>query len=337
MDEWDCSADRAASESPDESALEFAAQLLKCPTAQCASVKCRRQTDKYGRGQVVTCDTCPKHVRTYLRCVQCKITIHVGCADSGGTPTYSWIANWKCSVCSKVAVPVLAADDVPVLAAVGASSAADATSSSAVQPTQLTSEDAATGASSCDVTYEDEESMHCALRGQGFRVKSTNYVVKGGTVTEHKASLYWQCPQCHVRFASRPVDGGGADDAWRVSVKPHEDGCKMCKMQDCQQDDHDAHANASTSSIFQHSWQLGSVKGLVDCIEEMGASGVAPNNLTTMGVHPSSPLTTTTVGAHPSLPCRSHSSGSNSRHHQIQVSGCVGFQRPYISNRPQSS
>jgi hypothetical protein len=277
-DRWDSSGGQAASESPDQAALDFAAQLFKCPTAQCAAVKCRRQTDKYGRGQVVTCDTCPKHVRTYLRCVQCKITIHVGCADSGGTPTYSWIANWTCSVCSKVAVPVLAADAIPVLAAVGASSAADATSSTAVHQTQLTAEDAATGASSCDVTYEDIAAMQFALRGQGFCVKSTNYVMKGGTVTEHKASLYWQCLQCGVRFTSRPVDGGGADDncAWRVSFKPHEDGCKWCKMQDCQQDGHDAHA--STPSIFQHSWQLGCVKGLVDCIEEMGASGVLPNN-----------------------------------------------------------
>jgi len=182
-------------------------------------------------------------------------------------------------VCSKVAVPVLTADAAPVLAPVGASSTADATFSSAVQ---LTAEDAATGASSCDVTYEDIAAMQFALRGQGFCVKSTNYVTKGGTVTEHKASMYWQCLQCSVRFTGRPVDGGGADDncAWRVSFKPHEDGCKMCKMQDCEQDDHDhdPHTHSSTPSIFQHSWQLGGVKGLVDCIEEMGASGVPPNN-----------------------------------------------------------
>jgi hypothetical protein len=165
-------------------------------------------------------------------------------------------------VCSNRDIPVLGAE-----VAVGTSSG-----------TLLLQPVAATDDSSCtSVTYEDYDSMHSAIRGQGFCVKSTNYVMKNGTVTEHKSSLYWQCQQCEVRFTSRPVDGGGADDncAWRVAVKPHIHGCKM---ENCQQDELDA-STPCTSSIFQHSWQLGSVKGLVKFIEELGASGVPPRTI----------------------------------------------------------
>jgi hypothetical protein len=61
---------------------------------------------------VVICNACPKHVKTYLRCVMCKITIHVGCADSGGHTIYSWTDNWKCSLCSNKHTYVLGADAV---------------------------------------------------------------------------------------------------------------------------------------------------------------------------------------------------------------------------------
>jgi hypothetical protein len=110
-----------------ESATIFIDQCLKvsCPTALCAVPKCRRQTDKYRRGQCVVCDSCPKHVHTYLRCVQCQKTIHVGCED-GDCTRLSWTGNWKCSSCIKVVVQGAVADvpHVGASAGVGASACA---------------------------------------------------------------------------------------------------------------------------------------------------------------------------------------------------------------------
>ena len=97
-DGWEAPSSSASPES--SAATEFIAQCFKCPTAPCAARKCRRQTDKYPRGYVVVCDSCPKHVHTYLRCVICQKTIHVGCDDGGVCARMSWAGNWKCFACA---------------------------------------------------------------------------------------------------------------------------------------------------------------------------------------------------------------------------------------------
>jgi hypothetical protein len=251
----------SSSTSPDAAGMTFADACLKCPTAQCAASKCRRQTDKYRRGLVVTCDSCPKHVRTYLRCVQCKMAIHVGCADSGGHTTYLWTASWRCYVCSNSVPTAAVSTHVP-----SASDASVTPTSSHLQPTAATSDSL--------MTYENFEAMHCAVRAQGFRTKTTNYIRKHGVVTELKSSVYWECTTCSVRVMSAAVDGEDPDSAWKVSVKPHKDGCAMAN---CHQDVPDGNL-ATSSTILSHLWQLGAVKGLVQFIERLGASGVPPNN-----------------------------------------------------------
>jgi hypothetical protein len=327
--------------SPDAAAYAFADTVLKsCPTAQCAASKCRRQTDKYGRGRVVICDACPKHAKTYLRCVMCKITIHVGCADSGGHTIYSWTGNWKCSLCSNKHTSVLGADAVgpvgPAPSVVIPSDPSCVTSSLQHKTTAATSDSFCTSV----MQYENYEAMHYALRSQGFRVRNTNYVIKHGAMTDIKSHVYLQCPSCLVRVNSSAVNGEGDDAAWRVSVKPHRDSCKWANghqdVPDCAGD-----SIATSSTILQHSYELSGVKGLLPFIESLGASGVPLNNfisicptsalnhhitavvvhpsttlstITAVVVHPSTTLSTiTAVVVHPSTPCRLPSSGSNLR------------------------
>ena len=316
------------------SATVFIDQCLKCPTARCAVHKCRRQTDKYPRGQCVVCDSCPKHLRTYLRCVQCQKTIHVGC-DDGVVSRLSWTGNWKCSSCITDVVQGAGADVPHVGASAGVGTSASAS-------------DAATAANSdatcSSVIYEDFDSMHCAVRSLGFHVKTTNYIRKNGAVTTIKSSLYWECTKCFVRFASSAVNGGTSEDSeWRVSVKHHADGCTMANSpQDVDpvgDEPTSKFTSTFSSSILQHNWQLGNHKGVKESIEEMGASGVPPQQLHItistlapsppswlythqphifVGVHPSTPCTITTtvvvhpstalfVGVHPSTPCRKNS------------------------------
>ena len=244
-------------------ATAFIDECLKCPTARCAVHKCRRQTDKYGRGLCVVCDACPKHLHTYLHCVQCQKTIHVGCDDGVGS-RLSWTGNWKCSSCINDGVQGAGADVPGVDASASAGDAATAANSDAT---------------CTSMTYEDFDSMHSAVRSLGFHVRTTNFIRKHGTVTQYKSSLYWECQKCLVRFSSSAVNGGTSEDSeWRVSVKHHADGCIMAN---CHQDEHlgDDAGPTSSSTILQHSWQLGAHKGVKQCIEEMGASGVPPQQL----------------------------------------------------------
>jgi hypothetical protein len=132
------------------------------------------------------------------------------------------------------------------------------------------------------VIYEGFDSMHAAVRAQGFHVKTTNYIRKNGALTTIKSCVYWECTTCFVRFPSSPVNGGTDEDSeWRVSVKHHTEGC--CMANSPQEvylgGDDSGPTSTSSSSILQHSWQLGNHKGVKECIEEMGASGVPPQQL----------------------------------------------------------
>jgi hypothetical protein len=106
-----------------------------------------------------------------LRCVQCGYTIHVGCADICGLVTrLAWVRNWKCSRCSNCCTsgpttePPAAA---PTLPSSGLTSDGPGTAS-VEEP---------------EVTYENFNTMHDAMRLKGFRTQSTNYVVRNGART----------------------------------------------------------------------------------------------------------------------------------------------------------
>jgi hypothetical protein len=266
---WEDPAGSSSSASPDAAAMQFVQSILKCPTVHCAASKCRRQTDKYERGQVVVCDTCPKHVRTYLRCGKCNITIHVGCPDGGGVTRYTWTTNWKCSECSNPTISGLAAD--VAVARPPPDPPTDTDSHAAVTVTSHAS------CTSATVQYEDYDSMYSAVRALGFHVKTTNYIRKNGVVTKIISSQYWQCPACSVRVVCTAVNGEDDDSAWRVGVKPHSDSCKIGNIQQSLPDS--AVDDTASSQILQHSYQLGAIKGLVQLIESLGASGAPPNSI----------------------------------------------------------
>jgi hypothetical protein len=173
-------------DSPENAASSaFVDQCLKklCPTLRCAAHKCRRVTDKYPRGYVVVCDSCPKHVQTYLRCVVCQKTIHVGCDDGGGSSRVSWTSNWKCSPCFNQGASAVVTD-------VGGAAPTSLLQPPAYDAAERTATPVNDDATCTTVTYDDFESMHSALRAQGFHVKTTNYVRKHGSVTSNKSSQY---------------------------------------------------------------------------------------------------------------------------------------------------
>ena len=192
----------------------FANQCLKCPTVRCAAL-CRRQTDKYGRGLVVVCDSCPKHSQSYLRCIQCQKIIHVGCDDGGGRPRLSWTAPWKCSLCEAVpggggggavtsgAATSGAAPSVPALQMQplleqeqSAAVAAAVTNSGAVSSTSSVQE----------MTYDSFESMYSALRNCGFRRQSKRYAVRAGAVTKELRTVQWACHHCDTNVTAHTTD-----------------------------------------------------------------------------------------------------------------------------------
>ena len=233
----------------------------KCPTVRCEAA-CRRQTDNHGRGNVVLCDACPKHAFTYLRCVQCRYTIHVGCADICGSITrLAWVRNWKCSRCTSgpTTEPPAAA---PTLPSSGLTSDGPGTAS-VEEP---------------EVTYENFDSMHGAMRRKGFRTQSTNYVVRNGARTGDIKSVRWECkdPACKTNFYAYALPSG----EFSVRIKPHGCGCSSKP----------AEKPVSGTVVLKHSHELSAYDGLKECIEELGASGVI------MGVHPQpAPMTSTTT------------------------------------------
>ena len=227
----------------------------KCPTVRCEAA-CRRQTDNHGRGNVVLCDVCPKHAMAYLRCVQCKYTMHVGCPDICGSVTrLSWVRDWKCSRCSNICTsenptgPSAAAVTLP---SQGSTSNGPGTAS-VEEPHE---------------TYENFDIMHSALRGYGFRTQSTNFVVRNGVRTAEIKSIRWECkdPNCKTFFYAYALPG----DEFDIRIKPHGCGCSSKP----------AKKPVSGSIVLSHTHELSAYKGLKECIEELGASGV------TMGVHP---------------------------------------------------
>ena len=157
----------------------------KCPTVRCEAA-CRRQTDNHGRGNVVLCDACPKHAFTYLRCVQCRYTIHVGCADICGSVTrLAWVRNWKCSRCTSgpTTEPPAAA---PTLPSSGLTSDGPGTAS-VEEP---------------EVTYENFDSMHGATIHSEFSAVGSSVgnsrllpgVEDPGGANGHAKTCRWHAP-----------------------------------------------------------------------------------------------------------------------------------------------
>ena len=209
----------SSSTSPDAAATSFAKECLMCPTVRCAAF-CRRQTDKYPRGFVVTCDSCPKHRQTYLRCVQCSLVVHLGCNDGVGPVRSSWTCDWKCYKC-------VVSASATVTSGLGPSGFVS--SGAMLQAQQLPT--AAVAATTCNAvsstsslhekTYDSFESMHCALRMSGFSIKTRHFGLWNGAVTEQLRSIYWGCSSCPTKFTAYTCDG----EEFRLIPKDHSDNC----------------------------------------------------------------------------------------------------------------
>ena len=252
-----------SSSSPDPAATSFADQCLICPTVRCAAM-CRRQTDKYPRGFVVTCDSCLKHRQTYLRCVQCGLVVHLGCDDGGGSVRLSWTCTWKCYKC--VVSPGLTVTSGFV------------SSAATLQVEQLPTPTAAAVATICDAvsstssmleqTYDSYDSMYCAIRKSGFHVRTKNFAVRNGAVTDQLRSIFWECKLCGNKFTAYTSDG----EEFVVVPKDHSDNCP-CKPQ--------SKSGPVGAIVVKHTHELAAHKGLQKFIQEWGAYGKH-----SVGVHP---------------------------------------------------
>jgi hypothetical protein len=108
-------------------------------------------------------------------------------------------------------------------------------------------------------TYDSFESMHCALRMSGFSIKTRNFVLRNGAVTEQLRSIYWGCKSCPTKFTAYTCDG----EEFRLIPKDHSDNCP-CKPQST--------TGPVGATVVKHTHELAAHQGLQQCIEMFGAS-----------------------------------------------------------------